>query len=255
MTLAVLHVIGRMDECAGTTVFCREIAERTARAGARVGVVTVFPATADTLPKEPVRTFAVPPRGGGFPGPRWIVDARRVLDAACSAMEPSVVHVHGLWDPVAHLGVALARRRRLPLVLSPHGMLAPRALRHHALRKKIAWVVYQRADLGAASLVHATSQLEHDQLRAFGVKKPIAIVPLGVDVQERAARVGSPQRRVLFLSRIHPHKGLLDLVEAWSQVRPVDWKVVVAGPDQRGFLGLVKRRVRERGLGEDFEFW
>jgi glycosyltransferase involved in cell wall biosynthesis len=56
-------------------------------------------------------------------------------------------------------------------------------------------------------------------IRAFGVAKPVAIIPNGIDLPEQQGkRVGmiAADRIILSLGRIHPKKGL-DLVRAWAK--------------------------------------
>jgi glycosyltransferase involved in cell wall biosynthesis len=66
--------------------------------------------------------------------------------------------------------------------------------------------------------------------------------------------VVDPRRTALFLSRIHPIKGLLELVDAWGQVRPAGWRMVIAGPDEGGRRAVVEARVLAQGLASDFAF-
>ena len=41
-------------------------------------------------------------------------------------------------------------------------------------------------------------------------------------------------RVALFLSRVHPKMGLLELVRAWGQVAPAGWRLRIAGLDEGG---------------------
>ena len=59
-------------------------------------------------------------------------------------------------------------------------------------------------------------------------------------------------RRVLFMSRFHYKKGLLNLVDAWAMLRPKGWKVELVGTDSAGYLEVVKKRIYELGLQSDF---
>jgi len=56
------------------------------------------------------------------------------------------------------------------------------------------------------------------------------------------------------LSRIHPVKGLLDLVEAWHAVRPHGWRMVIAGGDENGHLDEVRTEIGKRKLEHEFTF-
>jgi len=135
-------------------------------------------------------------------------------------------------------------------------MLEPWALDHHRWRKKLAWHSFQRRILQHAALLHATADAEADQLRQLGLQSPIAVVPNGVptpDIQKQASSDGST-RQALFLSRIHPKKGLLKLVDAWAEVRPADWRLVIAGPDEDGHRLIVEKRVEQHGIGDVVSF-
>jgi len=90
-----------------------------------------------------------------------------------------------------------------------------------------------------ASCIHATSEQEHDEIRDFGLKNPIAIIPNGIDVPEldgHSTAATDFGRTVLSLGRIHPKKGLDLLVRAWAHVETAhaEWRLRIIGPDERG---------------------
>jgi len=58
----------------------------------------------------------------------------------------------------------------------------------------------------------------------------------------------------LFLGRIHPVKGLKNLVEAWHRVRPAGWHCILAGPDKAGHQTELEALLRQRNLASVFEF-
>lgn len=135
-------------------------------------------------------------------------------------------------------------------------MLEPWAVNHRAWKKRLAWWLYQRRDLQTARVLHATAAQEADNLRRLGLSQPIAVIPNGIDlptgVEHR--RLTEGRRVALFLSRIHPVKGLLNLVEAWRLVRPAGWRLLIAGPDEDGHRAVVEQRIRAAGLTDDCEF-
>lgn len=71
-----------------------------------------------------------------------------------------------------------------------------------------------------ADLVVAVSPLMRDKLIQEGVpSKKIACIPNGVDLRLMQSISPSPERYdAVFLGRLHPSKGVLDLVEVWKQV-------------------------------------
>jgi glycosyltransferase involved in cell wall biosynthesis len=80
--------------------------------------------------------------------------------------------------------------------------------------------------------------MEAEHFRTFGLRQPIAIVPNGVDTPPLQAfrPAADVSRRLLFLSRIHPKKGLPYLIRAWAALEPLypNWELVIAGPDEAG---------------------
>jgi glycosyltransferase involved in cell wall biosynthesis len=177
---------------------------------------------------------------------------RQVREQAGTA----IIHDHGIWLLNNHVTVGVARKTKTLLTLSPHGMLAPWAIDHKALKKKMAWLLYQKSDLDAVDLFQATSQQEAWNIFENGFRRPVSIVPNGVDIPLWRSRTDSPDGRktILFLSRIYPVKGLLNLVGAWQKIKAPHWRIVVAGPDEAGHKKEVLSAVHAAGLQDCFEF-
>ena len=175
-----------------------------------------------------------------------------------SLVRANVVHNFGLWGPFNHGVSWLSRMSKRPLVICPMGTLEPWCLAHKPLRKRVALRFYQRNDLDAADVLHATAQSEAASFRALGLRAPIAVIPHGIDIPEAVSSSteceGRAVRTALFMSRIHPKKGLLNLVEAWAHLRPAGWQMVIAGPDENGHRATVEAAVAKHGLETRFEF-
>lgn len=189
---------------------------------------------------------------------QWSGQFATMLERRCRVTNAAIIHDTGVWLSTNHAAAALAKRMQLKRVVSPRGMLTPWALRHKALKKRIAWRLYQERDLRRAHLLHATSAAERDDLRACGLTQPVAVIPNGVDLPAAADPVvpSDPARThtLLFLSRIHPKKGLLDLVSAWAQVRPAGWQLVLAGPDDQGHRAEVEAAIDRQGVMDSITF-
>ena len=168
----------------------------------------------------------------------------------------SVIHDQGIWLMNNHVVIGVARRNKTPLILSPRGSLEPWSMNHKAFKKKIAWYFYQKRDLDAVDLFHATSQQEALNILELGFSKPIAIIPNGVDVPPWRERKSTDygKRTILFLSRIYPKKGLLNLVSAWQKIKAPGWRIVLAGPDEANHRREVEAAILAAGLQDCFEF-
>lgn len=172
-------------------------------------------------------------------------------------LRPDIVHCHGLWTYHSLAVPGYCRATGTPYIVSPHGMLEPWAWRHHSWKKRPIWFLWEKRFLHFASALHATADMEANYLRCHGQQNPIAVIPVGVELKlphQVYSRQENRQKTALFLSRIHPKKGLLDLVQAWSVVRPAGWKVVVAGPDSGDHLAVVQQAVHKANLDSSFEF-
>ena len=172
----------------------------------------------------------------------------------------SLLHSNGLWLPVNHLASVAALRYGIPLIIQPHGMLEPWALNHKAWKKRIAMSLFQKHDLNAAKALVATSSVEYENIRKLGFRQPVAVIPNGVQIDLPVGLSIKPLgitngiRTALFLSRVHPVKGLLNLVQAWRQLAPKQWRLCIAGPNEGGHLEEVMALVRQLGLGESVEY-
>lgn len=173
----------------------------------------------------------------------------------CEQKNIKLIHLHGMWSPCLVIAGLIARIKRIPLVISPHGCLEPWALNYKRNKKNLALKTYQGAVLRSASMFIATANQELESIRRLGYRQPIAVIPNGVDVglpPNRDSQGGL--KKILFLSRVHPIKGLLDLVEAWAISRQPGWKIVIAGGDEGGYRTIVEALIQAKGLQSDFEF-
>lgn len=169
----------------------------------------------------------------------------------------NLIHDHGIWLPLNHKVAIESRKRNIPRIVSPHGMLEPWSRQHKAWKKKLAWQIFQKFDLQAAHVLHATSFREALNLKNLFPKTPVAVIPFGVELPDYP-NSNRPKFKskstVLFLSRIHKVKGLLNLVEAWNQLQPTNWTLLIAGPDEDGHRAEVEKRIQDLKVSETVKF-
>ena len=174
------------------------------------------------------------------------------------------VHIHGLWDVSTDVAARMARASGTPYVLSAHGMLEPWALRSKGWKKKLYSVLRERANVEGAACLHALTHAEAEDYRRFGSRRPIAVIPNGVQVPAaadaelvfRAFPALRGKRILLYLGRIHPKKGLHLLMSAWSALhrRFADVSLVVAGPDDGHTQGALATGLQEHGCDSSVIF-
>lgn len=149
---------------------------------------------------------------------------------------PDIIHDNGIWLPHNHALSEAATQNDIPRVVSVHGMLEPWALQHRRLKKWAAWRLYQKRDLNSAQLLHATANTELNSIEQMKVSNEIVVIPNGTDVPDLSPKKQETDKKrvMLFLSRIHPKKGLPMLLNAWAKLKPSDWELRIAGPDENG---------------------
>lgn len=230
-------------------------AQAVAKAGANV---TLFVAnrTVDELDFQVTEKRFVIDGATSHSGGGWAVlwEQGKAVRRCLMDSKFDVVHLHGTWSPILAIAAYMAHSRNILYVLSPHGCLAPWALGHRKFKKQVALQIYQRRVLKSASMLVATANQELENIRDLGIDSPVAVLPNGVDLASAPNRHANGTRKILFLSRIHPQKGLGDLVLAWARVRKPGWQVVVAGPSQGGYEDEIKSLIRKHGLESDFCF-
>lgn len=262
MRPSVVHTISGLKELAGGVArsvpgLCDALAEE----GCRTILVTQKPrdVSRQTL-RLPVSIRVETHLLDGYDWERWRVsftpNLSRHLESVCVEAGPCVLHDHGLWLHMNHLAAAVASRLGIKRVVSPRGTLEDWSLKYRSWRKKLAWGAYQFRDLQSASAFCATSNGEADAIRALGFTQPIAVIPNGITlpVVTPSPRHHAERRTVLFMSRIHRKKGLLDLVAAWSRARKSGWQLVIAGPDEGSYRRVVEQAARQAGLQADLKF-
>ncbi len=183
--------------------------------------------------------------------PRWLC-ASADLDRRLATTAYDVIHSHALWLLTLRYAHDAARRRRVPLVISPRGMMSGWAWQHRRWRKRLAgWFVHPGAMTAAAGW-HATSEEEANDIRGLGFRQPICVAPNGVELPTPADLAAAravwladfPQlasRRVaLFYSRFHRKKRLHELIDLWRSTAPADWLLLVAGVPEEYSLAEVQ---------------
>lgn len=188
------------------------------------------------------------------------------FEVVLGRVKPDVVHLHCIWSLAQHRCAVICRKKNIPYVIAPRGMLEPWSLKQKWLKKRIARFLYQDRDLKYAAALHATAESEAEQFRRLGFGNPVIVSPNGVNTpgntlvtQRRRDAEGDGIRRVLFVSRMHPKKGVMELVEAWNALKLTthnpqlaNWTCelvyTVSGETEKEYEAKVKERILSLGM-------
>ena len=227
--ISAIEVISSLaDEASGTGAFVLRLREALLQVGESVTVAALDAGRAAGT--ESVLEFSRgfgPRRLGRSPAMhRWLTNATRDTP-------PDVIHSHNLWMMPNVYPAWAVRRSCCKLIVSPHGALAARALAESAIKKKVFWWLMQHRALKDAACFHATAVSECEDIRRFGFRQPIALIPPGTDIPDIVPSSPTDRRRLLYLGRLHPIKGLDLLLNAWAALYRMfpEWDLEVVGPD------------------------
>jgi poly(glycerol-phosphate) alpha-glucosyltransferase len=188
-----------------------------------------------------------------------------MLEAAPALVRAAdVAHGHGLYVGPNLIFGREARRQHKALVYHVHGMFEPYILQRSRWKKRLVHWLFEDRNIRDVRFWRALTSVEADQIAATGARQPIAVIPNGLDVSE-FARPADPAhpihtaflpqltkrfRRILFLGRLHPKKGLTLLLPAWARICPdaMDWELVIAGPDEGGHLEEIRGAAAALGI-------
>ena len=245
--MRVIHVVPDINkEAAGPSYSVPKLCESLIVAGVDVQLAVLDSAgTPVHLPYLKTFTFGIGPRRLGF-SPMM----KSWLKQEAESGKLEIIHNHSLWMmPNVYPGNAV-RDSNCRLMISPRGTLSAYAFERNALQKKIFWHVFQAPALRKADCFHATAESEYEDIRRHGFKQPVCILPNGIDVPPLEEKLAGVRRQLLFLGRIHPIKGIDNLLHAWQAVEQKfpDWDLHIAGPDNGGYLTQMQARATQLRL-------
>lgn len=232
--MRLLHLVPHIDdEASGPSYSVPRLSQSLSARGHEVELICLR--APPTL--EGVR-LSVYPQWRRFP--RFAVSPALARALRRRAGEVDIVHNHSLWSMANVAAGWVVPGRHAKLVTSPRGTLSAWALANSASVKRALWPLQSRA-LRRADLLHATSEVERDEIRALGLGLPVAVIPNGIDIPMPPERSLDGPKTLLFLSRIHPKKGIDRLLQAWQVLAPefTDWRLVIAGRGEPGHVDEV----------------
>lgn len=179
-----------------------------------------------------------------------------------------VLHLHGPWEPSNLQAAALAGKAGVPYVLSAHGMLDEWSMQQKRTKKRAYLRVAGNRLLRRAARVHCTAQAELEQARKWLPIDNGVVLPLVMDLSpfeslpgpDRArgqfACLRTDETKLLFLSRIHPKKGVDLLIRAVAELQRRGRRatLLVAGPPDAYYIKQLRNLAAELGVGERVEF-
>lgn len=168
------------------------------------------------------------------------------------------IHVHNWWNLSSILTILICRIKKIKPVFSPRGMLSLYTL---ANRKSTPKRLFQQV-LGnyllKGTVLHATSNAEAEECRLVVPNWPFFVLPNILTLPNFTKSNSHSQSdesvfKLIFLSRIHPKKGLERLFNALKQV-DFKWALQIVGSGEPDYVESLKTLASSLDISEFIEW-
>lgn len=229
--MKVIHIVGSLDIGAGgPSRSVPQTCEYLTLLGVKIEIVT-------RSSENPVKVNT----SGDFRVSFKSIKELLKFGSTISSEEIDLIHLQHVWDPYLHVIAWWSRRKNIPYIITPRGMLEPWILEQNPLKKKLGMFLYQRKDLQKAAVIHATCELEKNNVKKLGFDNSINIIPNGLDLSEVIeTKQNYGTKKIVFLSRIHPKKGIELLINAWREINTEGWTLEIAGNGEKTYINTLK---------------
>ncbi len=262
--MKLLHLIRSLSPSGGGPAEgVRQITPHLAAQGVSTTVTSLDPPDASWLQNQPFEAIGLGPVAGGY-------GYRRVLPSRIRALaqQHDAVIIEGIWQYHAFATWRALRGTGIPYFVYPHGMLDPWFKRTYPLKHLKKWAYWPWADYrvlrDAAAVLFTTEQERllarqsfwlyraNERVVGYGTSAPPGDAEQQRELFLRRFPQLRGQRILLFLSRIHPKKGVDLLLEAFAAVASADprLQLVIAGPDQVGWQAQLQQRATALGIAD-----
>src|SRR5579883_1414128 len=161
-----------------------------------------------------------------------------------------ILHIHAIFSYASTMAMTIARYKNIPYIVMPHGLLCEWSLRQSPHRKEIYLKLIEKANLNNTQAVHLTSRQEQQEIFQLGLSAVNFVLPLGLFLPNQLTNARYRLRQylnlptdepvILFVSRLHPKKGLDYLIPALGKLNHHRFTFVIAGSGSKEYEAQIE---------------
>jgi glycosyltransferase involved in cell wall biosynthesis len=262
--MKVLQIIRSVDPQGGGPIEgIRQITPHLLKLGVYSSYASLDPPESSFLKDEKTPVHYLGPVNNAYGYRRGLPSQIREL-----ANDHDAVLIHGIWQYHAFATWRALHATDIPYYVYPHGMLDPWFKKTYPLKHLKKWAYWPWADYrvlrDAKAVLFTTDQerlLARKSFWLYRVREEVVGYGTSAPPEDKTGQMEaflhrfpelSGQRILLFLSRIHPKKGVDLLIEAFAAVASHDSRLqlVIAGPDQVGWKATLQKRAAKLGIAD-----
>lgn len=169
-----------------------------------------------------------------------------------------LVHIHAIFNYPTTLGMAMAKVKGVPYIVRTIGSLCHWSLNQGKTKKQLYLKAVGHQLLQSSNALHFTTPQERLEALEAGFTTTSFILPHGVN---RPAPIPTARQQlrqqlniandhpvILFLSRLHPKKGIEHLIDALAILPHRDFCLVIAGSGEAEYEAALTQRIQNAGL-------
>jgi len=167
-----------------------------------------------------------------------------------------VVHLSAVYSPPTIPTLLFCKLQGKPVVWSPRGALQRWSGSTRTTLKRVWEVLCNSLCNSDRVLLHTTSEEERNESRARITRATAIMVPNGIDTPKQSTRPDAKQTkqpRLLYLGRLHPIKGIENLLRALAQT-DCDIQLSICGYGSMTYRQSLERLSTELGLEQRVTF-
>lgn len=187
------------------------------------------------------------------------------LKSALKNSDYDLYHTNGLWLYCNHITCSIARKKKRPYIITPHGMLYPNALNRSYWKKWPLLKLWFEKDIKEASCMHATCKQEMEHIHNFGYNGPIAVIPNLIHViPETKSLFNKKKEKIIskdcpiifgFLGRLHPIKKIENILYGAALLnKSISFQISILGKGDNEYEAFLRKEVDKLNLNEKVYF-